>query len=171
MAAKSFLFACACCCLSSAALGQVYKWIDARGVTHYGDKPPAHHSTTQIAVPNDPRRSEPKPASAQERCSSSDCGKSDGSEAQSSPASRARRKTGLSKTDQPTTAELGPVERAIADCKANRGVDCNKPDEIEKWVRQNTPLTPEELAAAQRASATRSAAAARMRMEQFQRNR
>jgi hypothetical protein len=89
----------------------------------------------------------------------------DGSDAQSSPPTRAQQNPGVSKSDQPTTAELSPTERAIADCKANRGADCKKPDEIERWVRQNTPLTPEELAAAQREAGARAAAAARMQME------
>jgi hypothetical protein len=133
--------------LSSTTLAQVYKWIDERGVTHYGDKPPAHHSTTQISIPKEPPASERNPANARARCSSDDCGKSNRSDAQSNPPSRARQTTGISSSDQPTTAELTPIQKAIADCKANRGADCNKPDEIDRWVRQNTPLTPGELAA------------------------
>jgi hypothetical protein len=165
MAAKTFLLACACFCLSSTAVAQVYKWIDERGVTHYGDTPPAHRSTTQIAVPKEPQVSGRKPATAQARCSSADCPKSDRSNEQSNPPARAEQRIGVTRIDRPTTAQLSPIERAIADCKANRGADCNKPAEIERWVRQSTPLTPEELAAAQREAGARAAAAARIQME------
>jgi hypothetical protein len=33
------------------ALGQAYKWVDDKGVTHYGDKPPAQNPATQVAPP------------------------------------------------------------------------------------------------------------------------
>ena len=40
--------------LSSFAFGQVYKWVDERGITHYGDKPIGKRSVTEIAPPPAP---------------------------------------------------------------------------------------------------------------------
>jgi hypothetical protein len=174
MGAKNFMLGCACFWLSTAAVGQVYKWVDARGVTHYGDKPPAHQSTTRIIVPTEPPQADAhakrERAAGQAGCSSSDCRKPDAMDAAKSPPSHAQQKTDVRKADQLTTATLDPTPKAIADCKANRGVDYDKPAEIQNWVRQNTPPTPEELAAQQRAGAA-NAARARIELEHFQRNR
>jgi len=36
------------------AAGQAYKWVDDKGVTHYGDKPPAQRPATEVAPPISP---------------------------------------------------------------------------------------------------------------------
>ena len=41
------------------AVGQAYKWVDDKGVTHYGDKPPAQNPATQVAPPTSPGGSAP----------------------------------------------------------------------------------------------------------------
>jgi hypothetical protein len=46
------------------ALGQAYKWVDDKGVTHYGDKPPAQKSATQVAPSTPPGASAPGAAAA-----------------------------------------------------------------------------------------------------------
>ena len=45
---KNLILACVCASLSSLASGQVYKWVDERGVTHYGERPPSAQSATQL---------------------------------------------------------------------------------------------------------------------------
>src|SRR5437762_8292097 len=44
------LFALLACAFAAAALGQVYKWTDSNGKTHYGDRPPEGTQTQQIKV-------------------------------------------------------------------------------------------------------------------------
>src|SRR4051812_29866504 len=56
---------------------------------------------------------------------------------------------------QPSAAELRA--RAVERCKANRGVDCESPQGLEEWLRQEQPMTPQQR---------QSAAAARLRREQ-----
>ena len=46
------------------ALGQAYKWVDDKGVTHYGDKPPAQKPATEVAPPTSPGGSAPGAAAA-----------------------------------------------------------------------------------------------------------
>lgn len=56
------------CLLSVLALGAqaqgtgVYKWKDARGVTHYADTPPAHLRYSQVRANAPPRAPAPAPA-------------------------------------------------------------------------------------------------------------
>ena len=60
---------------------------------------------------------------------------------------------------QPSAAELRA--RAVERCKANRGVDCESPQGLEEWLRQEQPMTEQQR---------RSAAAARLRREQCKAN-
>jgi hypothetical protein len=48
--------------LSASAFGQVYKWVDERGLVHYGDKPPAKRSATEIVAPTPAPSAAPAPA-------------------------------------------------------------------------------------------------------------
>jgi len=41
---RKFMLAVVCASLSSLATAQVYKWVDERGVTHYGQRPPSAQS-------------------------------------------------------------------------------------------------------------------------------
>jgi hypothetical protein len=60
---------------------------------------------------------------------------------------------------QPSAADLRA--RAVERCKANRGVDCESPQGLEEWVRQEQPMTPQQR---------QSAAAARLHREQCKAN-
>ena len=59
----------------------------------------------------------------------------------------------------------GAAEReraaAVEKCKANRGVDCDKPGAINQWVQQDRPMTAEQQRAAIAARNAREAAARR----------
>ncbi len=64
------------------AFGQAYKWVDDKGVTHYGDKPPAHNPATQVAPPTSSGGSAPgdaagsgDPPSRFSQCVSQACAK------------------------------------------------------------------------------------------------
>ena len=39
-------------CLCLPAFAQVYKWVDEKGVTHYGQRPPADNKGQKMNVPN-----------------------------------------------------------------------------------------------------------------------
>lgn len=41
---------CACLLASAPATAQVYKWVDANGVTHYGEKPPATGKSSEVRL-------------------------------------------------------------------------------------------------------------------------
>jgi hypothetical protein len=70
-------------------------------------------------------------------------------------------------TQQRATTSTGPTaaerERAAAvdKCKANRGVDCDKPGAINQWVQQDRPMTAEQQRAAVAVRNAREAAARR----------
>lgn len=44
------LAAIAAACLSLTALAQVYKWVDEKGVTHYGQTPPANAASHEVEL-------------------------------------------------------------------------------------------------------------------------
>lgn len=50
-------------CVSAVAMGQVYKWTDAKGQVHFGDKPPVT-GAEKLAVPSEPSMGDAKAARA-----------------------------------------------------------------------------------------------------------
>lgn len=55
----------------------------------------------------------------------------------------------------PTPTPTKSTQQGIAECEANRGVDCGSAEEIARREAADRPLTPEEAAALQRAAAGR----------------
>jgi len=47
---RSYVLALACLALLFSAHGQVYKWTDSSGKTHYGDRPPEDARKQEIAI-------------------------------------------------------------------------------------------------------------------------
>lgn len=47
---KSFLLLLSVCLLPLPASAGVYKWVDANGQTHFGDRPPAQADSSEVAV-------------------------------------------------------------------------------------------------------------------------
>ncbi|MBL8381858.1 MAG: DUF4124 domain-containing protein [Burkholderiales bacterium] len=45
-----WILSCACLLLASTAPAQVYKWVDANGVTHYGERPPAAGKSREVQL-------------------------------------------------------------------------------------------------------------------------
>ena len=43
------------------AQAQIYKWVDEKGVTHYGEAPPPDKKASKVEVPNNPAASQPSP--------------------------------------------------------------------------------------------------------------
>ncbi|MGE5616300.1 MAG: DUF4124 domain-containing protein [Bacillota bacterium] len=44
------------------AQAQIYKWVDEKGVTHYGEAPPQDRKATKVDVPSNPPDLKPPPA-------------------------------------------------------------------------------------------------------------
>ena len=51
----------------AAASQPIYKWVDANGRTHYGEKPPEGVKATPVAAPTPPSSSAPAPADSPQR--------------------------------------------------------------------------------------------------------
>lgn len=47
---KAFLVLISVCLLSLTANAGVYKWVDANGQTHFGDRPPAKAASSEVSV-------------------------------------------------------------------------------------------------------------------------
>ena len=140
--------ACALLAVSWPAAAQVYKWTDENGKVHYGDKPQGAKSATTIAAP-------PTPApSAAASGSHDDCHTITCQGLRADQEKRAAQSEESKRVQQRSTATGGPsaAEReraaAVEKCKANRGVDCDKPAAINQWVQQDRPLTREQQQAA-----------------------
>jgi hypothetical protein len=50
MTLRALKCALLCLCAIGGAQAQIYKWVDERGVTHYGQKPPEGKATTEVKV-------------------------------------------------------------------------------------------------------------------------
>jgi hypothetical protein len=161
--AAAFLLAAA----SGPVGAQVYKWTDENGKVHYGDKPQGTRPATAIASP----ARAPAPAggaSSLEECHTITCqGMRAEERKRAAQAEEQRRNAAAARTQSRTAAQSGPsaAEReraaAVEKCKANRGVDCDKPAAINQWVQQDRPMTAEQRRAAVAARNAREAAARR----------
>jgi hypothetical protein len=160
--------ACALLAVSGPAAAQVYKWTDANGKVHYGDKPQGAKAATTIATP----ATGTQPAGSAASSSLDDCHTITCQGMRAEQQKRAAQKEDSKRaqtagTQQRSTPSSGPSaaerERAAAvdKCKANRGVDCDKPGAINQWVQQDRPMTAEQQRAAVAARNAREAAARR----------
>ena len=135
------------------AAAQVHRWVDERGVVQYGDRPPTSGATVvrtpaaapaPAAAPTTPTTttSAPaKPAGAPKDTSTSP---------RAAPAkpSITERLLAQQRVDGATAlgAQSAGMQQLIANCKANRGVDCDTPQGMSKLQRENTAITSEEQA-------------------------
>lgn len=159
--------ACALLALSGPAAAQVYKWTDENGKVHYGDKPQGAKAVTTIATPAAGTQPAGAAAGSLDDCHTITCQgmraeqqKRAAQKEESKRAQTARAPQGAAASSGPSAAER---ERAAAvdKCKANRGVDCDKPSAINQWVQQDRPMTAEQQRAAVVARNAREAAARR----------
>jgi hypothetical protein len=149
---------------SGPAAAQVYKWTDENGKVHYGDKPQGAKAATTIAAP--PPVAPPAGAAGSgslESCHTITCQGLRADQQKRAAQSDESKRAQSARTQQRATASSGPSaaerERAAAvdKCKANRGVDCDKPGAINQWVQQDRPLTREQQQAAVNARNARNA--------------
>lgn len=143
--------------LALPAVAQVHRWVDEQGRVHYGDRPLGAQGTTlriraeSATAPTDRAAT---PARAPVAGTGAPAGGAQGS---MKPASAARPSSTVDRmiTQQrlaaaPTagapTAQTPGMAALIAQCKANRGVDCDTPQGMRNLQRENTPITREEQA-------------------------
>ena len=150
----ALIFACALFTVSGPAAAQVYKWTDENGKVHYGDKPQGAKAATTIAPPATGTQPAGAASGSLDDCHTITCQgmraeqqKRAAQKEESKRAQAARAPQGAAASSGPSAAER---ERAAAveRCKANRGVDCDKPTAINQWVQQDRPLTREQQQAA-----------------------
>jgi len=134
---------------SSAVIADIYKWVDQNGKVHYEDRPSRGQPATKVAVP---KAGAAAAEDAPQRTPSES--KAITNAVRANPQSNQMR-SGPPRTAPTTGITADSTQKAIADCKANRGVDCSKPEVISQWARQNTPATKQEIEAQQRAGAAR----------------
>jgi hypothetical protein len=150
-----FVIAFALLAFSWSATAQVYKWTDENGKVHYGDRPQGGKPATAIAAPaSGGQPSGAAGAGALEECHTITCQGMRADQQKRAAQAEAAKRTQAAGTQQRSTTSSGPsaAEReraaAIDKCKANRGVDCDKPSGVNQWVQQDRPLTREQQQAA-----------------------
>ena len=146
--------ACALLVLSGPAAAQVYKWTDENGKVHYGDKPQGAKAVTTIATPAAGTQPAGAAAGSLDDCHTITCQGMRAEQQKRAAQKEESKRAQTAGTQQRATTSTGPTaaerERAAAvdKCKANRGVDCDKPGAINQWVQQDRPLTREQQQAA-----------------------
>jgi len=146
--------ACALLVLSGPAAAQVYKWTDENGKVHYGDKPQGAKAVTTIATPAAGTQPAGAAAGSLDDCHTITCQGMRAEQQKRAAQKEESKRAQTAGTQQRATTSTGPTaaerERAAAvdKCKANRGVDCDKPSAINQWVQQDRPLTREQQQAA-----------------------
>jgi hypothetical protein len=154
--------ACALLAVSWPAAAQVYKWTDENGKVHYGDKPQGAKSATAIAAPPTAAPGAAVSGSLDD-CHTITCQGLRADQQKRAAQSEESKRAQAARAQQRATATSGPsaAEReraaAVEKCKANRGVDCDKPAAINQWVQQDRPLTREQQQAAVNARNARNA--------------
>lgn len=131
--------------LALPAMAQVHRWVDEQGRVHYGDRPlgatgttlriRAESATAPQAAPAATPRATVAPLGAKPPAGSPAT-----SDIDRELAHRRAAPPGAPAAQSPGMAAL------VAQCKANRGVDCDTPQGMRTLQRENTPPTREEQA-------------------------
>ncbi len=137
---------------SVSAAAQVHRWVDERGVVQYGDRPPASGATTlrtpAAAPPPAPAFAPNLPVSAAPIKPASPPKEGAAAPARAAPAKPAITERLLAQQRADNVAALSAqspgMHQLIANCKANRGVDCDTPQGMRNLQRESTPITSEE---------------------------
>ena len=97
------------------AADEVYRWVDAQGVVHYGDRPPEGVKATVVGVkPNTVQSVKPEPASRPptgEEAADPEAGESDLSYAEQSRQERAERRRQQQEEARKLQAECAVMQR------------------------------------------------------------
>lgn len=156
MTARLALCAALAACAALPATAQVHRWVDEQGRVHYGDRPMggsgttlrirAESATAPSAPPAAAPTGQPSPMSARQAPAPAKPA------AATSPpvidrmlAQQQQQQRAVSIGPKPApTAQSPGMAALIAQCKANRGVDCDTPQGMRTLQQENTPITREE---------------------------
>jgi hypothetical protein len=143
--------AAALAALAPPAAAQVHRWVDAQGRVHYGDRPLGESGTTLRIRPEaaTPPAAGSAGAGAAQRPAPPPRAAPLGAPAPApKPATVDRLITQQRAAGPaaPPTARSPGMAQLIAECKANRGVDCETPQGMRRMQQENTPPTSEEQA-------------------------
>ena len=111
-------------CLAAPAAAQVYKWIDANGVTNYSNKPPAAAGNGKVEVVLDKVSYQPSP---REAARAQVIAAREREQALAERIARLEREVAAERELRQYEAALAartPQSASYADCVAQRGVDC-----------------------------------------------
>ncbi len=151
MIARLALCAALVVCAVVPATAQVHRWVDEQGRVHYGDRPMsaggttlrirAESATAPVAVPP-----APAPAATAQRLApaAAPAKPTPGSSTSTVDRMLARQRAADAAGQTAPTAQTPGMAALIAQCKANRGVDCDTPQGMRSLQRENTPITREE---------------------------
>ena len=124
----------------------IFKCTTADGKTSYSASPCAAEGAKEVVVPIVP----PPPASPGKVRDWADENAAGNARVKAAPASAA-----AAENAQKASAPSKSAQQTVAECEANRGVDCNSAEEIARRQSDDRTLTEEEAAALHRASAGR----------------
>ncbi len=141
------------------AAAQVHRWVDEQGRVHYGDRPMggsgttlrirAESATAPLATPagGQPAPAAPAPVAGQRPVPQAAATKPRaGSSTSTIDRMLAQQQASATGVPVAPTAQTPGMAALIAQCKANRGVDCDTPQGLRSLQRENTPITREEQA-------------------------
>jgi hypothetical protein len=116
--------------LAAPACAQVYKWVDERGVTHYGERPPQGRKASEV-----PHRlgTPPAPGAARESAPPQDRAP------QQSPSQQDQGARPSQPQSQPQAQASPPPDRESQDA-LRRKEQCNQQRELLSRLRQNPQL-------------------------------
>jgi len=128
------------------ALAQVYRWVDERGVTHYGAQPAGQGAARVESKPaagmGDPQRRNGPPLLPLPREAAADPATSPGRTADP-PRQPMLGSPGYEKR-LAARSEQGARDKAIQRCKDNRGARCDDAETVRQYMNEDKPLTDAE---------------------------
>lgn len=154
MPARTFALALAAAfVMALPAAAQVHRWVDAQGRVHYGDRPlgetgttlriRAESATAPVGVPGASAATNARAASPAARTAPAT---STTPAPKPSTVDRLIAQQRTAGTAAPPTPQSPGMAQLIAECKANRGVDCETPQGMRRMQQENTAPTREEQA-------------------------
>lgn len=149
MTARQALCAALVAVAALPAAAQVHRWLDEQGRVHYGDRPMsasgttlrirAESATAPVAVPAVPAASAQRPAPVAAAAKPTA-----GSSTSTVDRMLARQRAADAVSQTAPTAQTPGMAALIAQCQANRGVDCDTPQGMRNLQRENAPITREQ---------------------------
>jgi hypothetical protein len=146
MAARLALCAALVAAAALPAVAGVHRWVDEQGQVHYGDRPMSASASTLRIRAESATAPATAPAAPAAAAAKPPAGSSPSTADRTPPRQRPTAPAPQAAPAAQTTpsAQAPGMASLIAQCKANRGVDCETPQGMRNLQRENTPITREE---------------------------